>query len=92
MPERRKLSSGESQFKPDAEDEFRKAQQHFNEGHWTFHAEGPFGTMLACCSCGWTVMSPVFRNVNTVYKTNWAKGQGRKHRQERGLRQLKAGS
>lgn len=92
MPERRKLVDNESQFKADAEDEFRRAQQHFNGGHWTFQDDGPYGTMLACCSCGWTVMSPVFRNVNTVYKTNWAKGQCKKHRQERGLRQDHVGS
>ena len=43
--------------------------------------------MLAGCSCGWTVMSPVFRNLNKTYKANWAKGQSKKHRQERGLQQ-----
>ena len=92
MPECRKLVNDESLFKADAQDEFRRAQQHFNEGHWTFQADGPFSTMLACCSCGWTVMSPVFRNVGKTYKTDWAKGQSKKHRQERGLRQDYSGS
>ena len=42
MPERRKLINDESPFKADAEVERRRAQQHFDEGHWTFEAAWPF--------------------------------------------------